>query len=91
MITADNLARHELIGLKCKVIDAKNSSLIGIEGTVVDETRNMIIIKQEKEWKVPKKGALFQFMIGKKIEISGKSLFGKPEDRVKMYGYRHRY
>jgi ribonuclease P protein subunit POP4 len=89
-ITAENLASHELIGLKCKVIDAMNPYLIGIEGTIVDETKNMIIIKNKKEWKIPKKDVILEFTIGKKVIIKGSSLVGRPEDRVKIYGHRSR-
>jgi len=37
MITPYNLVNHELIGLGVKVEHSTNSSLVGIEGRVVDE------------------------------------------------------
>jgi ribonuclease P protein subunit POP4 len=89
-ITPKNLARHELIGLVCRVVHANNPSLEGIEGIVVDETRNMLVIEDEKEKKVPKKGTVFQFMLEEPVTIEGKALVGRPEDRVKMHGHRYR-
>jgi len=54
-----------LIGSAVKVIDAKNKSLKGIEGKVIDETKNLLIIETRKgikklikdqiKWKIKKK------------------------------------
>ncbi len=38
----------DLIGKKIKVVDATNKSLIGIEGVVVDETKNLLIVETSK-------------------------------------------
>ena len=37
-IKPNNLLRHELLGLGCKVVNATNPSLGGLEGTAMDET-----------------------------------------------------
>ena len=64
MITPRNIARHELIGLECAVLKSKNMKQEGIRGTVVDETRNTIVImKNEKIAKVAKAGAEFVFTL----------------------------
>ncbi len=34
-----------LIGNKIKITEAKNKSLVGIEGKVIDETKNLFIIE----------------------------------------------
>ncbi len=85
MITPYNIVRHELIGLKCKVVDSKNKNLIGVEGTVVDETRNMLVIETEgKEVKVPKDVVTLHFYLkDATVEVDGRVLLARPEDRIK--------
>ncbi len=84
-ISKKDLPRHELIGLKCKVVRSTNPSLLGKEGTVVDETKNLIVVqKYGKEYKIPKKEVTFQFFLGNDhVEIDGKLLKKRPEDRIK--------
>jgi ribonuclease P protein subunit POP4 len=83
MITRKSeLARHELIGLKCKITRATNPSLIGLEGIVVDETKHMLVLSSGiREKKIPKREVVLKFG---EIEIDGKKLVGRPEDRVKL-------
>lgn len=78
---------HELIGLKVKIRRSSHPELVGVEGYVIDETKNTLIIVGEKVWNVwiiPKNVAEFEFEIGdKKIVIDGKELIGRPEMRLK--------
>jgi len=87
MITPDNVFRHELVGLQVKVADSTHEELIGIEGKVVDETKNTILIEQEDktEKMVPKGVATFHFKLpdGRIVEIEGKIIIARPEDRIK--------
>jgi ribonuclease P protein subunit POP4 len=86
MITEKNLVRHELTGLEVEVRKSTNKSQIGIKGRVVDETYNMLVIETEKgEKKVEKKSCVFVFKLpnGKKVEVEGWVLVGRPEDRIK--------
>jgi len=46
--------KGELIGSRVRIIEAKNSSLIGIDGKVIDETKNTITIENEKKRKIIK-------------------------------------
>ena len=86
MITSKNLVHHEFIGLNVNIISQNDKSL-SFEGTIIDETKNTIIIEQfDKDEKViPKKGFTFVFEIpnGEKIEIDGNILSIRPEDRIK--------
>ncbi len=84
-ITPGNVLRHELIGLDVKVVKDSNPDNISITGKVIDETRNMIVIRQREEAKrVAKRDALFLFTLpGAKVEVEGSALIGRPEDRVK--------
>jgi ribonuclease P protein subunit POP4 len=87
MITPENLVRHELIGLKAKVIGSTNKSALGLEGKVVDETRNTLVIEIDKKTKkLVKDQCVFSFNIPETnewIKIDGKILLSRPEDRVK--------
>ena len=86
MITSKNLVHHEFIGLNVQVTNEKNTSLKLI-GTIIDETKNTIKIEDENnsEKIIPKVGSIFVFELpnGEKIEINGKILSIRPEDRIK--------
>ena len=85
-ITSRNLVRHELIGLEVKVERSKNPSQVGLKGIVIDETYSTLKIESKgKEKIIPKDIAVFVFTLpdGKKVEVDGKLLVGRPEDRIK--------
>ncbi|MDP2900453.1 MAG: ribonuclease P protein subunit [Candidatus Bathyarchaeota archaeon] len=84
-VTADNLTRHELIGLEARISGVSNSCQRNIKGTVVDETRNTLTISRKGvDKKVAKGEASFIFNLdGTLVEVEGKTLIGRPEDRVK--------
>lgn len=80
-----NITQHELIGLKAEIKESKNKSLTGLKGKVIDETRNMLKIETEKgEKEIPKKDCTFSFKLDdKKVQVEGRLLVGRPEDRIK--------
>ena len=80
------LARSELIGLNIKVIESENHFNKGIKGRIIDETKNMIEIEtKETRKKIIKDQCVFEFIIkGKKIQINGKLLAKRPEERIKQ-------
>lgn len=80
-----NILKHELIGLGVEVVVADNKSLVGIKGTVVDETKNTLVIETVKGEKIVMKGSVeLKLKIdGEEIIINGKNLVGRPEDRIK--------
>ena len=79
------LVRHELIGLSIKILDAANQRLVGLQGKVIDETKNMIIIKSnEYQKKIIKGQVKMEIKIGnEKVMIDGKYLVGKPHERIR--------
>jgi ribonuclease P protein subunit POP4 len=79
------LIRGELIGLRVSIARAKNKSLEGIKGKVVDETKNLLVIQTKRgEKKILKEQAIFRFELeGKLIEVNGRLLVGRPEERLK--------
>jgi len=75
------MINQELIGKNINIIDAKNKSLIGIQGNILDETRETLIIKTKKgEKRIPKKDCVFK--INEKI-FPGKEIMGRSEERMK--------
>jgi ribonuclease P protein subunit POP4 len=84
-VTADNITRHELIGLDAKISGASNKSQNRIKGLITEETRNTLTISHgKKERIVAKDEASFIFNLGDtSVEVEGKTLIGRPEDRVK--------
>ncbi|WP_414469328.1 ribonuclease P protein component 1 [Methanobacterium sp. ACI-7] len=87
MITPKNIFFHELIGLPVKVVKSTHEGFVGIEGKVVDETKNTLLIEQvdKTEKRVPKGTATFHFYLpdGTIIEIEGRIIIARPEDRIK--------
>ena len=82
MRTARNLARHEFIGLSCRVRECSNPSSVGISGIVRDETMKTLVVEKKR---VQKQGSSFEFLVeGKPVVISGGTIALRPEDRIKM-------
>ncbi len=77
--------RHEMIGLKMEVIESKNKNLIGIQGTIIDETKNTLIVKTlEKNVTLLKDQVTLKIFKGSnEIKVNGELLVGRPEDRLK--------
>lgn len=86
MISADNILHHELIGLESLVSASLNPNTKGIKGVVIDETKNTLIIEQNKARKrIIKQDSVFIFKLPDEtmVEIDGSALIGRPEDRMK--------
>ena len=90
-ISKENIAAHELIGLKAKIAKGTGKSRTGLSGMIVDETKNLIIVETESGIKkIPKKESVFQIALGgEKVEVDGKSILARPEDRIK-FSWRNR-
>jgi ribonuclease P protein subunit POP4 len=85
MRSPKNILRHELIGLDVAVVDAGNQSLIGLQGKIVNETRNTLELDTPKGRKTLLKGGIVLRMViaGEAIRVEGKFLVGRSEDRIK--------
>jgi len=80
------IVQRELIGLNVKVVESSHPGHVGIEGEVLDETRNTILIlHKNKKKSVIKNTSVFDFTMqdGTIVEIDGKVIVGRPEVRVK--------
>ncbi|RZN55395.1 MAG: hypothetical protein DSO09_04385 [Candidatus Methanomethylicota archaeon] len=92
-ISPDNLIYHDLIGLKVEVINSTDPTQIGVHGTVIDETKNMLIILKEdgKIKKIPKKNCIFKFYIPQVVIVNGKDITYDPAERLKRIQRRRVY
>ncbi|MFQ6013153.1 MAG: ribonuclease P protein component 1 [Thermoplasmata archaeon] len=79
-----DLVKHELIGLEVEVVDATDPNQRGMQGRVVDETRNTLLLEvAEREVRIPKAGATFRFAVGDGVIVPGDRLRYRAEDRLK--------
>lgn len=94
MITKKNLLYSAFIGLAVELINSSQRSIIGLKGTIVDETKNLIVIESAgigaepgpgKEIRVPKAGATFRFTLesGETADVDGKKIAFRPHERPK--------
>lgn len=91
-ITSKNILGHEIIGLNVKVIKSTDNAREGINGIVLDETLNTIIVlgkhksKMNEKFILPKKECEFEFDLeNEKVMIKGNDILKRAEDRVKEY------
>jgi len=86
MKVTPDIIRGEFIGAEGKITKSRHSDYVGISGEVVNETKNTFtILHAGKEKSVIKDSAVFHFKFsdGTIVEIDGKLLVGRPEDRLK--------
>ncbi len=95
MINRKNLLYSTFIGLPVEIVNSSQRGLIGLKGTVVDETKNLIVIEREAvggkshqgkmEVKVPKVACAFRFTTeaGEKVDVEGRSIAFRPHERPK--------
>lgn len=86
-ITPQNLVRHELISLPVRIFKSTDPTQKGLTGKVIDESYNTLKIetKDGKEKTLIKANCTFVFTLPnkQKVEIDGKLLVSRPEDRIK--------
>ncbi len=86
MKVTPDIIRYEFIGTEAKVAKSRHPDYVGISGKIIDETQNKFTILHERKRKnVIKDSAVFHFRFsdGTIVEIDGKLLVGRPEDRLK--------
>jgi ribonuclease P protein subunit POP4 len=80
-IAPENVIYHELIGLPVEV----ETPPYRASGTVIDETRNTLLIRAERhEIRVPKACCSFVFTLddGRRVRVRGDLLQSQPENRI---------
>ncbi len=86
MKVTPDIIRQEFIGTEGKITESAHFGYIGICGKVIDETRNTFTILHKRKAKsVVKNMAVFNFKFidGTIVEIDGRLLVGRAEDRIK--------
>ena len=84
MITAENITSHELIGLRTEIVESSNPQIIGLNGTITDETKSMIIINTANGTKmIAKSNNSWKFLIdGKDVILNGSKIAKRSFDRI---------
>ena len=84
MITADNISRHEFIGLNTQITKASNQQVIGLNGTIINETKSMFTINTKKGVKnISKSTSDWKFSIlGKETTVIGSKIAKRPFERI---------
>ncbi len=79
------LAKNDLIGLEAAVVRSSDPNLEGLKGIITDETMNTLELSAGgRTAKLDKRGVVLaiKFPDGE-IEISGRDMLQRPEDRLK--------
>lgn len=92
MITPYNILRHELIGLRVRVVSTTHPGY-RCSGEIIEETRNTLKIKSKSGMKtLPKNCITLELKLPNKevVRIDGNLLVSRPEERIKKK-YRIRF
>ena len=84
-VTSD-VIRCEFIGTEGKVAKSPHEDYVGVGGKVIRETKNTLtFLSQGQRRNIIKESAIFNFKFddGTIVQIDGKLLVGRPEDRLK--------
>jgi len=84
MITPENIIHHEFIGLNTQIAESANPQIIGLNGTIINETKSMFAISTTKGIKlIPKSNSIWKFNLNnKKISVDGSKIQKRPFDRL---------
>ncbi len=84
MITAENIALHELIGLDTEIAQSSNIQSVGLKGKVVDETKFMFVLRTENGIKkFPKENTIWRFSLDDdEITLNGSALTKRSHERI---------
>jgi ribonuclease P protein subunit POP4 len=88
MISSQNVLGHELIGLDILVSGAANPHHRGISGTIIDETKNLLVIETPRGAKrIQKMHSTFRVRLpGRElVEIDGSVMVLAPERRINLH------
>ena len=80
------IINHEFIGVEGKVAKSPHKDYVGVGGRIIGETRNTFtFLSADQRLSVIKESAIFDFNFedGTIVQIDGKLLVGRTEDRLK--------
>lgn len=84
MITIDNIASHELIGLRTQIVESNNKQIIGLDGKIVDETKFMFTLSTKNGIKrLAKSYSRWKFEFDEQqAELDGSMLTRRSYERI---------
>ncbi|MBS3817186.1 MAG: ribonuclease P protein subunit [Candidatus Thermoplasmatota archaeon] len=83
----NSLHAFEFIGAQIQVAESDHEGYEDVEGKVVDETKNTLVIGNDEDKVVPKEGNVFEVKIKDDWEtLHGSKLTYRPEERIKKLG-----
>lgn len=84
MITAENITRHELIGLEASIVDSNNLQIIGLHGKIIDETKSTFSIETKQGVKMmPKENSVWKFDLnGVFATVDGNTIAKRSYERI---------
>lgn len=84
MITKDNLMQHEFIGLNTEIATSSNPQFIGLNGTIINETKSMFTLKTSKGVKsIPKSNSVWSFNVNNnQLQLDGSKIQKRSFDRI---------
>ena len=80
-----NVLSREIVGFEAKILESSDSTLEGIIGTIVFETKNTLLIRKDSLVRQVAKRAAKRLQLQTDscvCFISGSALIGRPEDRI---------
>ena len=84
MITAETITRHEFIGLNTQIVGSSNQQVIGLNGTIINETKSMFTINTKRGIKnIAKSTSDWKFLIsGQNTIVNGSKIAKRPFERI---------
>ncbi|RNJ76426.1 MAG: ribonuclease P protein subunit [Nitrosopumilus sp. H8] len=84
MITPENILSHELVGLDAQIVSSVNRDLVGLNGTITDETKSMLKLYTTRGPKsAPKEGSRWRLVTeGGDALVDGSLISKRPYDRI---------
>lgn len=87
---AKRIAKGELIGLECRIAAANDAGIVGLEGTIVDETLRTLTLRIEgpggRRVQLAKAGTAWDVRSSPErdwVSLDGRALEFRPADRTK--------
>jgi len=84
MITIDNFIQHEFIGSKTCIIKSTNPQILGLNGTIINETKSMFDLSTKIGIKsIPKNNNTWKFNVGsQEVSVEGSKIQKRSFDRL---------
>ena len=84
MITENNVHVHEMIGLSSEIVKSSNAQFVGVNGMIINESKNMFTLDTKSGIKnIPKQHNTWKISFnGNQKEIDGSVLLKRPHERL---------